>query len=145
MFAVTVSGAVVTLTKKIEAENDDTMDFAVETDTAEFSAEDDLDAVVEITAEGVAQYTRDVLVQLVDTDSNVHGWFSGVVPVTIADNADGTASIATTNPTMTSGEMTVTVSLAGDWVASKTNTLTVSAKTILGYTVAAKTSIETSE
>lgn len=144
MFTVTVSGAVVTITKKVEAANDINMDFSVETDTAVFEETTPLGFTLAGT-QGVAPYTRDVLVQLVDSDDNVHKWFSGVVPVTIADNADGTASIETTNPVMENGEMTITISLAGVWAANKTNTLTVSQKTILGYTVAAKTSVETSE
>lgn len=143
MFTVTVSGAVVTITKKVEAANDFYMDFSVETDTAVFEEATPLGFTLAGT-QGVAPYTRDVLVQLVDTDGNVHSWFNGVVPVTIGDTADGTAAIETTNPEMVNGEMTVTVSLTGVWAASKTNTLTVSQKTILGYTVAAKTSVETS-
>jgi hypothetical protein len=143
LFTVTVSGAVVTLTKNVEAANDDTMDFTIDTDTAEFEEDDPLEVTLEETA-GVAPYTRTVKVQLVDSDDNVHTWFNGVVPVTIADNADGTASIATQNPEMVNGEMDIVVTLTGTWAGSKTNTLSVSQKTILGYTVSAKTSVETS-
>ena len=69
LFTVTVSGAVVTLTKNVEAANDDTMDFVVETDDAVFATP--LTVAVVDTA-GAVQYTRDVLVQLIDTSGNVH-------------------------------------------------------------------------
>lgn len=143
LFTVTVSGAVVTLTKNVEAANDDTMDFTIETGTAEFEEEDPLEVTLEETA-GVAPYTRTVKVQLVDSDDNVHTWFNGVVPVTITDDAAGEASVPTLNPEMVNGEMDIVVTLTGTWAGGKTNTLSVSQKTILGYTVSAETSIETS-
>jgi hypothetical protein len=144
MFSVTRSGADLTFTKKTEAVNDVTMKLEVETDTAVFETETPLSATAGSPTAGVAPYTRDVLVQLVDSEGNVHTWFNGTVPITIADNADGTASVETTDPVMVNGEMIIAVELQGTWVADKTNTLTASEKTILGYTVAAKTSVETS-
>lgn len=144
MFTITRDGADLTFTKKTEAVNDVTMKLEVETDTAVFETETPLSATAGSPTAGVAPYTRDVLVQLVDSEGNVHTWFNGTVPITIADNADGTASVETTDPVMVNGEMIIAVELQGTWVADKTNTLTASEKTILGYTVAAKTSVETS-
>lgn len=144
MFTVTRSNAILTLTKKTEAANDTTMALAVETDTAEFATA--LSATAGSPTAGVAPYTRDVLVQLVDAAGNVHAWFNGIVPVTIAETTAGTgaASVEELNPEMKNGEMTITISLSGTWAADDTNTLSVSQKTILGYTVATKTSVETS-
>ena len=143
LFTVTVSGAVVTLTKNAEAANDTTMSLAVVTDTAVFEELVPLGVTLVKTA-GVAPYTRSVKVELVDTAGNVHSWFNGTVPITIADNASGTAEIVTTDPVMVNGEMTIVVTLTGTFAGANTNTLTVAQKSIMGTTVTAKTSIETS-
>lgn len=142
-FTITRSSATLTFTANDEAANDETMDFEVATDDATFDTA--LDTTTTIETEGSAPYTRDVLVQLVDTDENIHTWFTGTVPVTTTETTagDGTASVATLSPTMTEGVMTVPVTLQGTWAAADTNTLSVTEKSILGYTVAAKTSVET--
>jgi hypothetical protein len=141
----TVSGDTdkVILTSKAEATNDDTVTVEAVTDTAVIEEASPLGTSITISTEGVAPYTRSVVVSLVDTAGNVHSWFSGTVPITIADTASGTASIATTSPTMTNGVMTIPVTLMGTFAGANTNTLTVSQKTILGATVTAKTSVQT--
>jgi hypothetical protein len=145
-FTVTGEGAAVILTAKLEAENDLTMDIEVVEDDAVFPEGTPLAIAVVATEDGVAPYIREVTVELVDTEGNLHYWFSGTVPVTIADNASGTASvIGGLNPTMTNGIMNVEVALRGTWANANTNTFTVAQKSILGATVTAKTSVETSE
>lgn len=144
-FTATVDGAVVTLTKKAEEANDETFDVAVETDTA--TLEEDTTFAFAVTVEGVAPYTREVTIRLVNSEGNLHNWFTGTVPVTIAEvtDGDGTASVVGgLSPTMTNGVMTVNVKLIGTWTANDTNTLSVTEATILGYTVTAVTSAETS-
>ena len=148
VMTVARSTARLTLTMNNEAANDATLaleigDFSGTADPAITATEHEDSAVA-----GVAPYTRDVVVTLEDAEGNLHDWFTGTVPVTVAEttNGDGVASIATVNPTMTSGTMTIAVTLQKTWAAGvpDTNTLSVSEKTILGYTVAAKTSVETS-
>jgi hypothetical protein len=142
-FTITRTGAVLTFTAKLEAANDTTMDVEVVADDATF--ETPLSADVVVDEEGVAPYVRTVDVELVDTEGNRHVWFSGTVPVTIADTAAGAAEVVGgLNPEMENGFMQVSVLLRGTWAAGNTNTLSVSQKTILGATVTAKTSVETS-
>jgi len=95
---------------------------------------------------GVA-WTRTVKVALKDAAGNIHRWFNKAIAtgVSIADvSSAGTATIPSTTLTFVNGEASVVVS--GDaqtWAAADTDTLTVAAATIMGYTVAAKTSVET--
>lgn len=157
----TVSGATtnVILTRNVEAASDATLDISVdvpETGEATFESGSELDITVTETTPGVAPYTRDVVCKLVDTASNTHTWYTDDVAMTIADNAGaGTAAMAGTDKTgaavtgngsygFINGECAVTITLTGTWAAVDTNTVTISQKTILGATVTAKTSVETS-
>ena len=94
-----------------------------------------------------AAWTRTVTISLVDSSGNVQKWFNKAITsgVSIGDTSSaGTASIASTTLTFVNGVATVVVS--GDeaaWLAEETDTLTIAQATILGYTVAAKTSVET--
>lgn len=94
-----------------------------------------------------AAWTRDVLVELKTAAGEVHTWFSDAIAtgVSIADDSTaGTASITSTTLTIVNGKAVITVS--GDeaaWLDTETDTLTVAEATVLGYTVAAKTSVET--
>lgn len=94
-----------------------------------------------------AAWTRDVLVELKTAAGEVHTWFSDAIAtgVSIADDSTaGTASITSTTLTIANGKVVITVS--GDeaaWLDTETDTLTIAEATILGYTVAAKTSVET--
>lgn len=94
-----------------------------------------------------AAWTRDVVVRLTDSAGNVHRWFNKAISsgVSVADTSTaGTASVASTTLTIVNGEATVTVSgAAAAWLATETDTLTVASATILGVTIAAKTSVET--
>ena len=96
-----------------------------------------------------AARTRVVNIVLASADGVVHEWFNKAITsgVSIADTSTaGTATIASTTLTFVNGSASVTVSCdAAAWVAEETDTLTVAQATILGYTVAAKTSVETFE
>ena len=140
---VTRTDSVITLQVIDEADNDETFNIEVEEGTASFTTP--LAISVETEQVGVAAYTRTVKVKLVDAQGNVHVWFTGTVPVTIADNAAGDAEVVGgLNPEMQNGEMEITVKLTGIWAAGNTNTLEVTALELLGETVTAVDSVETS-
>lgn len=92
-------------------------------------------------------WTRNVVVELQTASGEVHTWFSDAITtgVSIAnDSTAGTATIPSTTLTLVDGKATIVVS--GDaeaWLDTETDTLTVAEATILGYTIAAKTSVET--
>jgi hypothetical protein len=94
-----------------------------------------------------AAWTRTVHIELQTAAGEVHTWFNDAITtgVSIADTSTaGTASIPSTTLTITDGTADVVVSGdAQDWLDTETDTLTVAEATILGYTVAAKTSVET--
>lgn len=103
-------------------------------------------ATVNTTATSQA-WSRKVTVELQSADGEVHTWFNKAITngVSIADTSTaGTASISSTTLTFVNGKVEVTVNGdAANWLATETNTLTVAQATILGYTVANKTSVET--
>lgn len=92
-------------------------------------------------------WTRTVTITLQNAAGYVHKWFNKAIAtgVSIADTStSGTASIPSTTLTFIEGVATVVIS--GDaqaWLNAETDTLTIAAATILGYTVASKTSVET--
>ena len=94
-----------------------------------------------------AAWTREVVVTLETAAGELHTWFNKAITtgVAIADTSTaGTASIPSTTLTVTNGKAVITVSGdAQDWLNTETDTLTVAAATILGYTAGAKTSVET--
>lgn len=158
-WVVTASTTTVVFTRGKEFANDDTFDMVItlpESGEAEFAPGNDIDVSVVETTPGVAPYTRTVLCKLVDTAGNTHTWYTDNVAMTIADNAagtavmtgtdkDGAAVTGDTNYGFVNGVCTVTVTCNGTWANTNTNTVTIAQKTILGATVTAKTSIETSE
>lgn len=96
-----------------------------------------------------AAWTRNVVIELQTASGDVHTWFDKAIAtgVSIADDSTaGTASIASTTLTFDKGRAKVTVSgNEAAWLAEDTDTLTVAQATILGYTIASKTSVETFE
>lgn len=94
-----------------------------------------------------AAWTRDVVVTLETAAGEVHEWFDKAITtgVSIADTSTaGTATIPSTTLTFADGTVTVTVSGdAQDWLNTETDTLTVAELVVLGYTLTAKTSVET--
>lgn len=94
-----------------------------------------------------AAWTRTVSISLQTASGEIHTWFNDAITsgVSIADTSTaGTASIPSTTLTVVDGKATVVVSgTEADWLDTETDTLTVAEATILGYTVGAKTSVET--
>lgn len=92
-------------------------------------------------------WTRTVKIALKTSAGEIHTWFNKAITsgVSIADTSTaGTASIPSTTLTFVEGEASVVISGdAQDWLNTETDTLTVAQATILGYTVASKTSVET--
>lgn len=92
-------------------------------------------------------WTRTVTVTVETAGGIVHKWFNKAITtgVSIADTSTaGTATIPSTTLTFVEGKATVVIT--GDaqaWLNSETDTLTVAQATILGVTVAQKTSVET--
>ena len=92
-------------------------------------------------------WTRTVYISLQNAAGEVHTWFNKAIAtgVSIGDTSTaGAASIPSTTLTFVEGRASVVVS--GDaqaWLNAETDTLTIAQATILGYTVAAKTSVET--
>jgi len=99
------------------------------------------------TAPTTSAWTRNVKVYLKSADGLIHNWFNKAVTsgVSIADTSSaGTATIPSTTLTFVDGVANVVVSgSAHAWLATETDTLTVAEATILGYTIGAKTSVET--
>ena len=93
-----------------------------------------------------AAWTRTVVVELQTAAGEVHTWFNDAIATgnSIADDGGGTASIVSTTLTIVDGKATVVVSgTEATWADTETDTYTVAEATILGYTVGAKTSVET--
>jgi hypothetical protein len=92
-------------------------------------------------------WTREVLINLTDAAGAVQDWFTASFAngLSVSDTSSaGTASIASTTLNVVNGKAVVTVTgSAHAWAATETDTLTVAQQTILGQTVAAKTSVET--
>lgn len=94
-----------------------------------------------------AAWKRTVIIELQTAAGEVHKWFNKAIStgVSIADTSTaGTATIASTTLTFTEGRASVEISGdAAAWLATETDTLTIAQATILGYTIASKTSVET--
>jgi hypothetical protein len=92
-------------------------------------------------------WTRTVRIELQTAAGEIHEWFTKDITsgASVADTSTaGTATIPSTTLTVVNGIAEVIVSgNAQNWLATETNTLTIAAATIMGYTVASKTSVET--
>lgn len=92
-------------------------------------------------------WSQDVKITLESASGEKNSWYNGPITIAIADtSAAGTASIlpAATTVNMVDGEYNVAVKgNAAAWLATETATLTVQQATVLGYTVASKTSVIT--
>jgi hypothetical protein len=142
-FTIAGTSSTITVEKKVAAANDAT--FVVKIEPVTTGAE--LATVISAnTTAGVAPYTRSVVITLEDADGNVHDWFNSDITISVAEvtAGNGAIAVADTTPAMVNGRATVTITFSGTFAAADTNTLTVAQATILGYTVAAKTSVQTS-
>jgi len=94
-----------------------------------------------------AAWERSITIEIQDASGDIHTWLSQdyATSLTIANTSTaGTATIESTTLSIVNGRAVVTVS--GDtaaWLNSESDTLTVSALTVLGYTVSSVTSVET--
>jgi hypothetical protein len=102
-------------------------------------------AVLAAIAGAAQKFTRSVTFTLKTAAGDTHTWFSGTVPLTIADNAAGAAAIAdsATDATFVAGVATVVVEYTGTWAEGNTSTLTLDVGTLLGYTLVDVTSVDT--
>ena len=146
----TVTGATdkVILTANLAAPPDFDMAIAIDVGDVDAAEGHDIGVSFAVDPWGSA-YTRYVQVFLETADGHPHMWYSGDVAVTIASttDGDGAAHLVATTLKMSSGHAQAEVYLSGTWAAGgtpDTNTLSVTEKTLLGYTVAAVTSVETS-
>lgn len=91
------------------------------------------------------QFDREVEVKLVDSNGNVHTWFNGELSIagTEVTAGDGTAGTTAATVTMVNGVGTCVQRYIGTWAAADTATVTVTGGTLLGYTVANDTSVDT--
>lgn len=93
------------------------------------------------------KFTRDVELKLVATDGSVHNWYNGTMNIAATETTagDGTSAISesATSVTFAKGVATVTLEYIGTWSEGDTQTLTVTGGSILGYTIADKTSVDT--
>lgn len=89
---------------------------------------------------------RTVYVELQDSNGLRHSWCNKSIStiVTAAKSSSaGTATVASATITFVNGVAEIPVTIGGTWLAADTNTITIAQMTILGVTVAAKTSVET--
>ena len=97
------------------------------------------------TAHGSAA-SRTVTITLKDAAGDVHTWFNKAITAGVAialSSVAGTATIASTVLTFVNGVATVVITIGGIWLAADTDTLTIAAAVIMGYTVPQVTSVET--
>lgn len=91
-------------------------------------------------------FSRDVVITLKNTEGSYLP-FNGTLPVSIGSSTDGdgVADIdSATTVTFVNGLASITINYTGTWTATDTCTLTVgNTSSILGYSVANKTSIDT--
>ena len=104
-------------------------------------------AVATAIAGTASKFTRTVVVTLETAAGEVHTWFSGKRDAAAAQvtAGNGTAAVtaSATDITFANGSATVVIDYIGTWAAADTCTLTVTGSTLLGHTVADKTSVDT--
>lgn len=95
------------------------------------------------TAIAGAGFTRNVAIELRAADGTLHDWFDGTFVIGIADTAAGAATIVSTTATFVNGRCVIVITYTGAWANTNTSTLTITGGTLLGFTVADKTSVDT--
>jgi hypothetical protein len=103
-------------------------------------------AIATAIAGAAKKFTRQVVVELKTSAGKRHTWFDG--DLAIAATEDGEASIIAIaanaqKVSLKKGKGLVTLEYTGVWAEGGKGTLTVTGGTILGYTVANKTSVDT--
>lgn len=103
---------------------------------------------------GEAQkFVRTVTVKLVNSAGETLEWFNGALHITTSDVTAGDGVSAIENEATTiqfvNGVATINIEYTGVWAAEDTNTITIgkdaenNVDTIMGYVIAAKTSVDT--
>ena len=90
--------------------------------------------------------TRTVTITLVDAAGDVCTWFNKAITAGVSigkSSVGGTATIVSTVLTFVNGVATVVITIGGAWLAADSDTLTIAAAVIMGYTVPQVTSVET--
>ncbi|GEM_PF-1013578 len=101
-----------------------------------------------LTTPHASEANRTVTITLQSASGEIHTWFneaitSGVSIAHANNSGTVTATIPSTTLTFVNGVASVTITLGGSPAATDTDTLTVTAATILGFSVATHTSVET--
>ena len=98
-------------------------------------------------AEASNKFVRTVVVTLETAAGAVHTWYAGDRDAAAVASSNLSEACAITGGataiTFASGTATVLIDYTGAWVANDTCTLTVTAGTLLGYTLVDKTSVDT--
>ena len=93
------------------------------------------------------KFTRDVVIELTNAAGTRHTWanFTADIAASETTAGDGTSDTEGSVSTLAivNGVGTITLEYIGTWTQADDQTLTVSAETIMGYTVAQKTSVDT--
>ncbi len=93
------------------------------------------------------KFIRIVVFKLKDTAGNIHSWFNGDISISVAETTAGSGVAAiseeATKVTLIEGVGSIDIEYTGEWAAADTCTLTTTQKTIMGVTIAAKTSVDT--
>jgi hypothetical protein len=92
-----------------------------------------------------AAWSRKVKIEIKTAAGEIHTWLNKTfsTALTIADNASGTAAIASQDLVITNGVGEVTITGTGAFAGANTDTLTLGTLTILGVSVTGGTSVET--
>jgi len=97
-----------------------------------------------INADG--KFVRRVKVELkASADGDVHQWFTGSFSAAVAKTGNGTAAIADNRNSveLENGVGYVDIVYTGTWAKDDTCTLTITGRTIMGYSISNKTSVDT--
>ena len=126
LYTVGGTSSTITLTKDTIEANDTGFKLKIEPVTCG----DELGAVVSVnTTSGVAPYTRSVVVNLEDSEGNVHDWFNGDITVSVSESTAGDGEIETADltPAMVSGTVTIPITFSGAWTNGEKQVETISA------------------
>ena len=90
-------------------------------------------------------FEREVEISLVNAAGEVHTWFNGQLSVAGSETnaGDGTADPTAAKVTLVNGVGTCIFRYLKTWATGDIATLTITGGTILGYTIANKTSVDT--
>lgn len=96
-------------------------------------------------AGAAGKFTRNVVVELQSPSGNPQTWFQGSFSIAGSEvtAGDGTADTSENTVTLVDGKGVCTLEYIGTWALGDTATVTVTGGTLLGHTIANKTSVDT--